>query len=383
MTDNPSLTGLRILDLSRLLPGPYCSRILADFGAEVIKVEQPGGGDWTRYVPPLVDGEGRLFRALNRGKKSITLNLKTEAGRALLLRLAETADVLLESFRPGVMDRLGLGYAKLNETNPRLITCALSGYGPEGPYRERAGHDLNYVGLSGGLDLTGARGAPPSIPGVPIADMAGAMWAAVGILLALQARERTGRGQHVDASLLGGALSFLPFAAARAEGGQPIARGTSDLTGGVVCYNIYETAEGGYVTLSALEPKFWAAFCAAVDRDDLLDQQHAPAAPGEGTYEAICALFRSRTCTEWTGLLEQVDACCEPVLTMKEALESAPVAALGMRSEMGLLPPVHLSGQPAPAPGPAPALGQHTTALLEELGYSQAQIAQLESEGIV
>ena len=278
---------------------------------------------------------------------------------------------------------MGLGYDMLSEANPRLITCALSGYGSDGPYRDRAGHDLNYVGLSGALDLTGARGAPPVIPGVPIADMAGAMWAAVGILLALQSREQTGRGQHVDASLLGGALSFLPFAVANAEGGQPLVRGGSALTGGVVCYNVYETAEGGYVTLSALEPKFWAAFCAAVDRGDLVGQQHDPAAPGEETYEALCTLFRSHTRGEWVDLLAEVDACCEPVLTMEEALASAPVAALGMTSEMGLLPPVHLSEQPRPSPDPAPTLGQQTAALLGELGYDEDQIAQLRSDNVV
>jgi alpha-methylacyl-CoA racemase len=176
---------VRVLDLSRLFPGPYCSRILADFGAEVIKVERPGGGDWSRYVPPLdpESGDGLLFRALNRNKKSLTLNLKSNEGRAIFVRLVETADVLLEGFRPGVMERLGLGYEALAQTNPRLVYCSLSGYGPHGPYQGRAGHDLNYAGLVGLLDLIGPRDGPPSIPGAPVADLTGALWAAVGILL--------------------------------------------------------------------------------------------------------------------------------------------------------------------------------------------------------
>ena len=232
---------MRVLDLSRLLPGPYCSRILADFGFEVIRVEPPSGSDWARYAPPLdpETGQGLLFQHLNRGKRSLTLNLKEAEGRAILLRLVETADVLLESFRPGVMERLDLGYEALVQANPRIVYCSLSGYGPAGPYRERAGHDLNYQGLAGVLDLTGPRDGPPSMPGVPLADLSGALLAATGILAALLERENSGMGQRVDSSLLGGALSFLPLAIAQWKGGQPPARGTGELSGGAVCYNIY------------------------------------------------------------------------------------------------------------------------------------------------
>jgi crotonobetainyl-CoA:carnitine CoA-transferase CaiB-like acyl-CoA transferase len=381
------LSPFRVLDLSRLLPGPYCSLILADFGAEVIRVEPPGGGDWARHIPPLApDGQSVLFHAVNQGKKSLTLNLKTEEGRAVFLRLVETADVLLESFRPGVMERLGLGYDRLAEANPRLVYCALSGYGPRGPYRERAGHDLNYIGLAGLLDLTGPRGGPPVVPGAPVADLAGALWAAIGILLALLDRERTGRGQRVDASLLGGALSLLPIAVSYLQGGQPLARGAGPLTGGVVCYNIYETADGGYVTLSALEPEFWAAFCRAVGREDWLDQPFAPAVPGNPTWEGMCALFRTRTRAEWGTALAGVDACCEPVYTLGEALDSPPVQALGMIPPMGgagLLPPLSLSAIPAPELRPAPAPGEHTAAILGELGYDPDTLARWRSAGVI
>jgi crotonobetainyl-CoA:carnitine CoA-transferase CaiB-like acyl-CoA transferase len=323
-----------------------------------------------------------LFRALNRGKKSLTLNLKSDEGRAILLRLVETADVLLETFRPGVMERLDLGWEALAEVNPRLVFCSLSGYGPDGTYRERAGHDLNYAGLAGLLDLTGPRDGPPSITGAPVADLAGAMWAMVGILLALLERERTGRGQRVDGSLLGGALSFLPLPVNRYLGGQPMKRGAGDLGGGLVCYNIYETRDGGYMTLSALEPQFWATFCQAVGREDLLGQQMSPAVPGEPPYEELCTLFRGRTRQEWVDSLAEVDACCEPVYTVGEALASAPVQALNMLAEGGLLPPVHLADHERSASSSA-ILGQHTAILLAELGYDAASIGRLQEDGVV
>jgi alpha-methylacyl-CoA racemase len=377
---------MRVFDLSRLLPGPYCSRILADLGFEVIKVERPGGGDWSRYVPPLdpESGEGLLFRALNRGKKSLTLNLKSDTGRVILLRLVETADVLLESFRPGVMDRLGLGYEALAKVNPRLVYCSLSGYGRDGPYRERAGHDLNYAGLTGLLDLTGARDGPPSMLGAPVADLSGSLWATVGILFSLLERERTGLGQQVDSSLLGGALSCLPLAVVRYQGGQPMVRGADDLNGGLVCYNIYETQDRRHMTLSALEPEFWAAFCQAIGREDLTAQQFAPALPGEPVYEDLCALFRSRTRQEWVEHLAGVDACCEPIYRVGEALSSPPVQALEMLTGNGLLPPIRLSSREArTTPQPAPALGQDTSPLLAELGYDPAEVEELRRQGTI
>jgi alpha-methylacyl-CoA racemase len=376
---------MRVLDLSRLLPGPYCSRILADYGFEVIKVEPPGGGDWSRYVPPLdpENGQGLLFNAVNRGKKSLTANLKTKEGRAILLRLVETADVLLETFRPGVMERLELGYDTLSQANPRLVYCTLSGYGQRGPYRERAGHDLNYQALAGLVDLTGPRDGPPAMPGVPLADLSGALWAASGILMALLERERTGRGQRVDGSLLGGALSLLPLVAAQVRGGQPPARGAGELTGGVVCYNLYETHDGGTMALSALEPQFWSAFCQAVGREDLLGEQFSPALPGEPAYDELCALFCTKSREEWIETFAGIDACCDPVYNVEEALASAPVQALEMLSKEGLRPPVQFSGQPVGAATTAPLLGEHTVAILSELGYDTAGVEALREQGVV
>jgi crotonobetainyl-CoA:carnitine CoA-transferase CaiB-like acyl-CoA transferase len=376
---------MRVLDLSRLLPGPYCSRVLADFGFEVIKIEPPGGGDWARYAPPLdpETGQGLVFQHLNRGKKSLTANLKTDEGRAIILKLVESADVLLESFRPGVMERLGLGYETLAQANPRLVYCSLSGYGPAGPYCQRAGHDLNYQGLAGLLDLTGPRDGPPSIPGVPLADLTGALWAATGILMALLEREDTGQGQRVDGSLLGGALSLLPLAVSQWTAGEPPTRGTGMLSGAVVCYNLYETLDGGTMSLSALEPEFWAVFCQTVGREDLIDQQFAPALPGEPAYDQLCALFLAKTRQEWLEAFAEVDACCEPVYAVGEALESAPVQALEMLAADGLRPPLQFSRPRVRAASAAPSLGEHTAEILAELGYGAATQKDLRGRGIV
>jgi len=374
---------IRVLDLSLLLPGPYCTRIMADFGAHVIKVERPDQGDWVRSVPPFKDGISTLFQALNRGKYSLSLDLKTPAGREIFLEFAARADVLLETFRPGVMENLGLGFEQLARTNPRLVYCSLTGYGPQGTYRDRPGHDLNYIALSGLLDLTGTRDGPPAIPGGQIADVGGALWAVVGIQQALLARHRTGRGQRVDCSLLGAALSMLPIAAARETGEQPMARGASDLTGGWVCYQVYQTRDGKYITLGALEPKFWLNFCLAVGLEGLVGEQFAPAVKGKPVYNELRSLFRSRTREQWATLLAEVETCCEPVYSLSEALTSEPVQALGMLTEEGLLPPVQFSAQEGTPSGHAPTLGEHTGELLVELGFTADQISALKEQGIV
>jgi crotonobetainyl-CoA:carnitine CoA-transferase CaiB-like acyl-CoA transferase len=373
----------RVLDLSRLLPGPYCTCILADFGFEVIKLERPGEGDWVRSIPPFKDGVSTLFQALNRGKKSLTLDLKSEDGRAIFLKFVETADVLLESFRPDVMTRLGLDYARLSQTNPRLTYCSLTGFGGRGPYRDRPGHDLNYIGLSGLLQLTGARDGPPTIPGAQIADISGALWAVIGIQGCLLERERTGKGGRVDSSLLGASLSLLPVAVARQTGSEPMAPGTSDLTGGWVCYQVYATKDDKYMTLGALEPKFWLNFCQAVEREDLVGEQFTPAIEGEPVYEELCVLFRSRTQDEWVDLLADVEACCEPLYNLEEALDSKPVRALGMLRDECLMPPVQFSAHDYAQSEHAPALGEHTHQLLAELGYTANQISTLQAQGII
>jgi alpha-methylacyl-CoA racemase len=392
------LEGIRILDLTRLLPGGFCSLLLADFGAEVIKVEDTGLGDYVRWSPPYYEGaddtaKGALFLALNRGKRSIRIDLKNDRGKEVLLRLAQDADVLLESFRPGVLDRLGVGWDRLQAINPRLIYCAITGYGQDGPNRDRSGHDMNYLGLNGLLGLTGEPDGPPVQSAGQIADLGGgALTAAVGVLVALQERERSGQGQFVDCSMFDGALSWLAMVAADMFAtGQAPRRGLLHLAGGIVCYRPYRCADG-YVTLGALEPKFWANFCRGVDREDLLEQ--AFAAPGSDTHHALEEIFAARTRADWSAFAAEHDCCLEPVLGLDEALESDQVTAREMVVELeqpGAQRPVRLLGTPIklsrtpadPTRAPGPALGEGTDELLTAVGYSDEEIASLHESGAV
>jgi alpha-methylacyl-CoA racemase len=267
-----ALSDIRVLDLSRLLPGGFCSLLLADFGADVLKVEDTGMGDYIRWSPPFHEGaedsaKSALFLSLNRGKRSIRLDLKQDLGKQVLLRLVRDYDVLLESFRPGVMERLGVGYETLREENPGLVYCAISGYGQDGPYTARSGHDMNYLGLNGLLGLSGDAQGPPVQPAGQIADLGGgALMAAFGIMAALRERERSGEGQLVDVSMFDGSLSWLAMVAAQylADGVAP-QRGGLPLAGGLICYRPYACSDG-WVTLGALEPKFWAEWCRGVGR---------------------------------------------------------------------------------------------------------------------
>jgi alpha-methylacyl-CoA racemase len=389
-----ALSDIKVLDLSRLLPGGFCSLLLADFGADVLKVEDTGMGDYVRWSPPYHEGaedsaKSALFLSLNRGKRSIRLNLKEEAGREVLLRLVREHDVLLESFRPGVMERLGVGYERLREENPRLVYCAITGYGQDGPYTARSGHDMNYLGLNGLLGLSGDAGGPPVQAAGQIADLGGgALMAAFGILAALRERERSGEGQLVDVSMFDGSLAWLAMVAARylAEGQTP-ARGGLELAGSLICYRPYECADG-WVTLGALEPKFWQAWCRGVGREDLIEQQFER--PGSDAHAAVEALFRERTRDEWQAFASEHDCCLEPVLDLGEALDSELVRAREMvvRIEQPgtdgvdlLGVPVKLSRTPGGPAGPGPALGEHTGEVLAALGYSEDEVASLRESG--
>ena len=282
------LADVRVLDLTRLLPGGFCSLLLADLGAEVLKVEDTGMGDYVRWSPPYYGGEEQqglgtrsaLYLALNRGKRSIRLDLKSEPGREALLRLVESYDVVLDGFRPGVLDRLGVGYERLREANPAIVMAAITGYGQDGPNAQRAGHDINYLALTGLLGLTGERDGPPVSAAGQIADVNGGLMAAIGVLAALNERRRSGEGQYVDVSMADGALSWLAFVASTylCDGEVP-RRGEGVLSGGVACYRNYEAADG-WVSCGALEPKFWAAFCAGVGRPDLVEKQFVAARLG-------------------------------------------------------------------------------------------------------
>jgi alpha-methylacyl-CoA racemase len=391
------LAGLRVLDLSRLLPGGFCSLLLADFGADVIKVEDTAMGDYVRWAEPRYpDAEpsagGAMFLALNRGKRSVRIDLKTEAGRDVFLRLVAGADVVLESFRPGVLDRLGCGYEALRAVNPGLVYCAITGYGRSGPYAGRAGHDMDYLARIGLLDLTGEPDGPPVQPAGQIADLGGgALMAAFGILAALRERDRSGEGQLVDVSMADGALSWLAMDAARvlAGGGAP-GRGRAELAGGLLCYRPYRCADG-WVALGALEPKFWQAWCEGVGRPDLVSRQFEPV--GSDVHREVEAVFAGRTKAEWEAFNDEHDCCLEPVLALDEALESDLVRAREMVIEVDqpgagpvrlLGTPVKLSRTPAdPARAGGPPLGADTEAVLGEAGYEPAEIRALMDGGAV
>ena len=392
------LEGLKVLDLSRLLPGGFCSLLLADFGAEVLKVEDTGMGDYVRWSPPVYAGAdpsagSALFLSLNRNKASIRINLKSEAGREVLLRLVRDHDVLLESFRPGVLDRLGVGWERLRQENPRLVYCAITGYGQTGPYRDRSGHDMNDLGLVGLLGLTGEPDGPPVQAAGQIADIGGgALMAAFGILAALRERDRSGEGQLVDVSMADGSLSWLAMVAARyfAEG-RPPQRGELELAGSLVCYRPYRCADG-WVTLGALEPKFWQAWCRGVGREDLIEKQF-DGRSSEASAE-VERIFMERTRDEWQAFAGEVDCCLEPVLGLDEALDSELVRARDMVAELaqpGVEGPVRLLGVPVkldrtpgdPARLPGPVLGEHTDEVLRSLGYDDDAIAALKEAGAV
>jgi alpha-methylacyl-CoA racemase len=404
---NLPLEGIRVLDLSRLLPGGFCSRLLADFGADVLKVEDTGMGDYIRLSPPYYEGahqsaRSALFLSLNRNKRSIRLDLKQEQGREALLRLVRGHDVVLESFRPGVLDRLGVGYERMREENPGLVYCAISGYGQNGPKRDASGHDINYLGLIGLLGLTGESGGEPVQAAGQIADLGGgALMAAFGIMAALRERdgggagsasEGSGEGQLVDVSMADGALSWLAMVAAGyfADGVVP-RRGELPLAGSLICYRPYECADG-WVTLGALEPKFWQGFCRGVGREDLIARQFER--PGSEAHADVKRIFSTRSRAEWEAFAREHDCCLEPVLELDEALSSGLVRERGMVVEIDqpgaerdvrqLGVPVKLSRTPGEhARLPGPALGEHTEAVLLGAGYSEQEVAELLEAGAV
>ena len=408
------LAGIRVLDLSRLLPGGFCSLLLADFGADVLKVEDTGMGDYIRWAPPVYEGahdsaSSALFLSLNRNKRSIRLDLKHERGREALLRLVREHDVVIESFRPGVLDRLGVGYEAMREENPGIVYCAISGYGQDGPKREASGHDMNYLGLIGLLGLTGERGGEPTQAAGQIADLGGgALMAAFGIMAALRERDGaparpparpgvagshsvgSGEGQLVDVSMADGALSWLAMVAAGyfADGTVP-RRGDLPLAGSLICYRPYECADG-WVTLGALEPKFWQAFCRGVGREELVASQFEH--PGSQAHAEVKEIFRGRSRAEWEAFAQAHDCCLEPVLELDEALDSELVSERGMVVEIeqpGAERPVRQLGLPiklSRTPGeharlPGPALGEHTEAVLLAAGYASSEVAELLASG--
>lgn len=360
---NPLLTGVRVLDCSRLLPGPFCSLYLAQLGAEVIKIEEPNGGDYARAM------SADLFDVVNRGKKSVTLDLRKDADRARFLSLVKTADVVLESFRPGVIDKLGCGYVAAREVNPRIVYAALTGYGQTGPYRDRPGHDMNYRGYAGELDQTGAQGQGPAPGNLQVADLAGgSLTALVGILAALFGARASGVGTFVDAAMLDGtlALQLLALSAVR-QMGQAQPRGEDFLSGALPNYAVYECADGKHLAVGALEPKFFHEVLRAVNRPDLLKLPMAAGPKGEPLREALRALFKSKPRDDWERELAHLDTCVSAVLAPSEALHNEQVQARGLVDNRSGKPafgfPIQFSDARTHT-GRSPALGEHNAEIL-------------------
>ncbi|WXG43211.1 MAG: CaiB/BaiF CoA-transferase family protein [Promethearchaeati archaeon SRVP18_Atabeyarchaeia-1] len=389
------LDGVRVLDLSRLLPGPFCSLMLADLGAEVIKIEEPGFGDYIRWIPPLVHGKSYRYLILNRNKKSLTLDLKSGEGREIFLRLVPKSDVILESFRPGVAKRLNIDYDQLKVINPRIIYCAISGYGQHGPYSNLSGHDIDYIGYGGILSITGEKNGPPVIPGVQIADIgAGGMLATTSILAALLSRSKTGKGQFVDVSMLDGIVSWLSIHAAEYFGeGRSPERGRMMLSGGLAAYNVYETKDGKYLTLGILEEWFWKNLCIALGRKDLTRVNFMNPVEQPGLFTTLRETFRGKTLSEWIQELNAADVPCGPVNSIEEVFKDAQVLHRQMLIEIDhpvagrikqIGTPIKLSDTPLTIRSAPPELGEHTVELLSQvLGMSREEIKKLQKAKIV
>ncbi len=388
------LDGITILDLTRLLPGGYATLLMADLGADVIKVEEPGRGDYIRWTPPLVGELSSAHIALNRNKRSISLNLKHEGGRAAFERLSRDADVVIESFRPGVMERLGLGWEHLHDLNPRLIYCAISGYGQDGPRSQAAGHDVNYMGYAGALSIMGEEGRRPVIPGLQIGDLAGGgMAAVIALLAALVQREKTGTGDFCDVSMMDGVISWLSIHAAEFVATKKVPeRELMHLSGAYPCYRVYSAADG-FLSVGALEPQFWSALCRAIDRPDLEGDAFAMGERRTAVIAELEELFAMKTRAQWMEMLAGLDVCVAPVNDFAEAFDDPQARHREMFVD-GELPdggawtfvgdPIKLAGSRTDLKRlPPPTLGEHTDEVLGQAGFAPDELKELRAAGAI
>ena len=381
MLNEGALAGITVLDLSRLLPGPYCSMVLADHGARVIAIEDK------RFIV-----DDLFITTVNRNKEHMSLNLKTLEGKEIFFRLVERTDVLLEGFRPGVVHRLGIDYDTVCKINAKIIYCSITGYGQTGPCRDRAGHDVNYLAHSGILDLIGEPDRPPSIPGVQIADIAGGgMNAAIGILLALMARERTGKGQYIDISMTDAMVSLLPLTLfLQQRTGEDPKRSEMLLSHRYACYNTYATADGRYLSIGAVENRFWKRLCDHLGMPAYASLQYDEKRRLE-IVDFLRTTFKQKTLTEWESELADMDICWGPVRNLQEVLQEPLFRERNMvvdiRDQKGgttttLGVPVKLSATPGSIRTPPVNFGESTIPILRELGYNEDQIKEFENKGV-
>ncbi len=391
-TGRRPLDGIRVLDLSRLLPGPYASHILASFGAEVIKVEKPGEGDYLRGYQPQTDGVSATFLTINRGKKSLAIDLKSADGKEAFLALIKKSDIVLDGFRPGTLDKLGIGYEEARKINPKIIYAALTGYGQSGPYSQMAGHDLNYIALAGMLDLLGDADGKPLIPGVQIADVAaGALPTVIGILLALQHRVKANEGQMVDVAMFDSLLGLLPVQIANytATRRRP-KRGQERLFGHYACYNIYPVRNGRFLTVAALEPKFWRNLCTVLEREDLIADQYVEGDEQEVLIAEMTRIFQKKEVSAWMELFEEQDVCVaevreiprvvqDDVVTERDMITPIRTVSGTVHEQLGVFP--KLSKSPGYILGEPPKRGEHTRQLLKSVNFNMTRVNAMVEAG--
>ncbi|TMG77822.1 MAG: CoA transferase [Betaproteobacteria bacterium] len=382
------LDGVRVLDLTRLLPGPVATLHLADMGADVVKIEDTETGDYARATGPARGRSSVFFQLVNRNKRAIRLDLKQPQGREVLLRLAKGAEILVEGFRPGVMAKLGAGYEELAAVNPRLVYCSITGYGQDGPYADRAGHDVNYIGYAGVGDQIGTAEAPV-VPNFQIADLlGGALTPVMGMLAALIDARSSGRGRRIDVAMTDAvfAHAILPLVGFLERGKAP-GRGTGMLGGGLPCYNVYRTRDGRHLAVGALERKFWETLCDILGCPELKEKHIVYGEEARPVRERLAEIFASRAQREWADLFARADCCVSPILTMDEALANEQLRARGMSIvEDGLTQfasPVKFSEFEFSIERPAPGPGEHTDEILREAGYGDAEIEVLRKSGAI